>query len=153
MEGAAPLKWMPSIAAVASGQDGILDERPSAPFVPIPKFRARRLERVRVRLVGGGFYDDIPQRATPSLVDDVTALDDSLHRGTNWMEAGNFRRGISSRPRNPFRYAPFGIPRAEIKRSSPLRRAEDRRRFQPGAAAGTGTGSSRTIRRDDADRR
>ena len=69
------MKWMPSIAAVASGQDGILDERPSAPFVPIPKFRARRLERVRVRLVGGGFYVDIPQRATPSLVDDVTALD------------------------------------------------------------------------------
>ena len=86
---------MSSIVAVESAREAILDERPSAPFVPIPKFRARRLERVRVRLVGGGFYDDIPQRATPSLVDDVTALDDSLHRGTNWMEAGNFRRVIT----------------------------------------------------------
>ena len=139
----------PDRAARAAGAD----RGKSGSFPNASNRSARRLERVRVRLVGGGFYDDIPQRATPSLVDDVTALDDSLHRGTNWMEAGNFRRGISSRPRNPFRYAPFGIPRAEIKRSSPLRRAEDRRRFQPGAAAGTGTGSSRTIRRDDADRR
>ena len=129
------------------------DRGKSGSFPKASNRSARRLECVRVRLVGGGFYDDIPQRATPSLVDDVTALDDSLHRGTNWMEAGNFRRGISSRPRNPFRYAPFGIPRAEIKRSSPRRGAEDRRRFRPGAAAGTGTGSSRTIRRDDADRR
>ena len=66
MKGAAPLKWMPSIAAVESGQDGILDERPSAPFVPIPKFRARCLERVRVRLACGGCDDDAHLQPTKS---------------------------------------------------------------------------------------
>lgn len=78
MEGAAPLKWMPSIAAVESGQDGILDERPSAPFVPIPKFRARRLERVRVRLACGGCDDDAHLQPTKSGTPLQTALFENM---------------------------------------------------------------------------
>ena len=41
------------------------DRGKSGSFPKASNRSARRLERVRVRLVGGGFYDDIPQRATP----------------------------------------------------------------------------------------